>query len=239
MTNRLTRRDALKLGAAAGALSALPGCDMVWRNLGPQVDPIPDAISLEAGTQVDPIFHLLSRATYGPRPGDVERVRAQGANAWIEEQLLMGEIADAVLDAGGEVIGVLPQALGIKEIAHPDVEDIRIVGSMHERKALMEKLSDGFIAAPGGYGTLEELFEQLTWGQLGLHSKPCGLLNIAHYFDSLLAFLDSTTEQKFIRPQHREILLVAETAEDLIDQLEAYERPRVDKWLDFEPRDSN
>ena len=152
---------------------------------------------------------------------------------------LMGEIADAVLDAGGQVVGVLPHSLGSKEIAHPDVEDIRIVGSMHERKALMSELSDGFIAAPGGYGTLEELFEQLTWGQLGIHRKPCGLLNVAHYFDPLLAFLDSSAQQKFIRPQHRETLLAADTAEDLIAQLETYRPPQVDKWLDFEPRDSN
>jgi uncharacterized protein (TIGR00730 family) len=152
---------------------------------------------------------------------------------------LMGEIADAVLDAGGQVVGVLPHALGSKEIAHPDVEDIRIVGSMHERKALMSELSDGFIAAPGGYGTLEELFEQLTWGQLGMHRKPCGLLNVAHYFDSLLAFLDSSVQQKFIRPQHRETLLAADSAEDLIAQFETYQPPQVDKWLDFEPRDSN
>lgn len=152
---------------------------------------------------------------------------------------LMGEIADAVLDAGGQVVGVLPHSLGTKEIAHPDVEDIRIVGSMHERKALMSELSDGFIAAPGGYGTLEELFEQLTWGQLGIHRKPCGLLNVAHYFDPLLAFLDSSAQQKFIRPQHRETLLAADTAEDLIAQLETYQPPQVDKWLDFEPRDSN
>jgi len=152
---------------------------------------------------------------------------------------LMGEIADAVLSAGGEVIGVLPQALGSKEIAHPNVEDIRIVGSMHERKALMSELSDGFIAAPGGFGTLEELFEQLTWGQLAMHKKPCGLFNVAGYFDSLMAFLDSSTRAKFIRPQHRESLLVSDTAEGLISQLEAYQPARVGKWLEFEPRDSN
>jgi uncharacterized protein (TIGR00730 family) len=152
---------------------------------------------------------------------------------------LMGEVADAVLNAGGEVIGVLPQSLGTKEIAHPDVEDIRIVESMHERKALMHDLSDGFIAAPGGFGTLEELFEQLTWGQLEIHQKPCGLLNVAGYFDSLLEFLDSSTRAQFIRPQHRETLLVSNTAEDLISQLESYQPPSVEKWLDFEPRDAS
>ncbi len=133
---------------------------------------------------------------------------------------LMGELADAALDAGGEVIGVLPKSFGLKEVAHPRVEDIRIVGSMHERKAMMLELSDGFVAAPGGYGTLDELFEILTWRQLGLHEKPCGLLDVEGYFDSLLAFLDSSVSECFVRPEHREMLLVAERPEDLVDQLE-------------------
>jgi len=152
---------------------------------------------------------------------------------------LMGVIADAVLAEGGEVIGVLPVSLGSKEIAHPDVEDIRLVGSMHERKAVMAELSDGFIAAPGGFGTLEELFEQLTWGQLGMHAKPCGLLNVAQYFDALLEFLDSATREKFIREQHRETLVVGVTPSDLIDRLAAVQPSNVGKWLDFEPRKSN
>ena len=133
---------------------------------------------------------------------------------------LMGELADAALDAGGEVIGVLPKSFGLKEVAHPRVEDIRIVGSMHERKAMMLELSDGFVAAPGGYGTLDELFEILTWRQLGLHEKPCGLLDVEGYFDSLLAFLDSSVSECFVRPEHREMLLVAERPEDLVDRLE-------------------
>jgi len=138
---------------------------------------------------------------------------------------LMGELADAALDAGGEVIGVLPKSLGLKEVAHPRVEDIRIVGSMHERKATMVELSDGFIAAPGGFGTLDELFEILTWRQLGLHEKPCGLLDVNGYFDSLLAFLDSSVSESFVRPEHREMLWVAERPEDLIDQLESGRPP--------------
>ena len=133
---------------------------------------------------------------------------------------LMGELADAALDAGGEVIGVLPKSLDLKEIAHPRVEDIRIVGSMHERKAMMVELSDGFIAAPGGFGTLDELFEILTWRQLGLHEKPCGLLDVDGFFEPLLGFLDSSVSKCFVRPEHREMLMVAERPEDLIDKLD-------------------
>ena len=112
------------------------------------------------------------------------------------------------------------KSLGLKEVAHPRVEDIRIVKSMHERKAMMLELSDGFVAAPGGYGTLDELFEILTWRQLGLHEKPCGLLDVDGYFDSLLGFLDSSVSECFVRPEHREMLLVAERPEDLVDRLE-------------------
>lgn len=145
---------------------------------------------------------------------------------------LMGELADAALDAGGEVIGILPKALGLKEVGHPRVRDLRLVGSMHERKATMAELSDGFIAAPGGLGTLEELFEVWTWGQLGLHDKPCGLLDVNGYFNSLLGFLDLAVEKRFVRQEHREMLLVAARPEDLIDQFEGYVPPRGAKWLD-------
>jgi uncharacterized protein (TIGR00730 family) len=145
---------------------------------------------------------------------------------------LMGELADAALDAGGEVIGVLPQALGLKEVGHPRLTDLRLVDSMHARKAMMAELSDGFIAAPGGLGTLDELFEIWTWGQLGLHDKPCGLLDVGGYFTSLLRFLDSAVDERFVRQEHREMLLVAEGAGDLIDRFEHYTPPRSEKWLD-------
>lgn len=134
---------------------------------------------------------------------------------------LMGELADAVLDAGGEVIGVLPEALEIREVGHPRVADLRIVNSMHERKQMMAELSDAFIAAPGGLGTLDELFEILTWRQLGLHTKPCGLLEVSGYFNSLLGFLDNSVEEGFVGSKHRELLLLSERPGDLIDQLEA------------------
>ena len=133
----------------------------------------------------------------------------------------MGELADAVLDSGGEVIGVLPEALGIREVGHPRVEDLRIVRSMHERKAMMAELSDAFIAAPGGLGTLDELFEILTWRQLGLHTKPCGLLEVNGYFGSLLRFLDAAVDEGFVRVEHRQLLLLSEQPADLIEQLEA------------------
>lgn len=177
----------------------------------------------------------------GVRPDYVEAVRSLGALLAARDiglvfggggVGLMGELADAALEAGGEVIGVLPRALGLKEVGHPRVEDLRLVGSMHERKATMAELSDGFIAAPGGLGTLEELFEVWTWGQLGLHDKPCGLLDVNGYFASLLRFLDSSVEERFVRTEHREMLLVAERAEDLIDRFERYQPPRREKWLD-------
>jgi len=144
----------------------------------------------------------------------------------------MGEVADAALAAGGEVIGVLPQALGSREIAHPRVLDTRIVASMHERKALMADLSDAFIAAPGGFGTLEEIFEALTWTQLGFQDKACGLLDVEGYFDPLLQFLDSTVDERFVRPGHREMLCVSDRADDLLDRLAAWRPDRTAKWID-------
>lgn len=145
---------------------------------------------------------------------------------------LMGVVADAVLEAGGDVIGVLPKALGVKEIAHPRVVDTRIVGSMHERKALMVELSDGFIAAPGGFGTLDELFEALTWSQLGFHAKPCGLLDVGGFFQPLLGFLAATVQERFVKPAHLEALVVACGAVELLDRLAHAKPPRVEKWID-------
>jgi uncharacterized protein (TIGR00730 family) len=132
---------------------------------------------------------------------------------------LMNVIANAALELGVEIIGVIPEALVAKELAHGGVSDMRIVHSMHERKAVMAELSDAFVALPGGFGTLEELFEVLTWGQLGLHRKPSGLLNVAGYFDPLLAFFDHALAEQFLRPKHRTMLLVDSNPDSLLDRL--------------------
>lgn len=145
---------------------------------------------------------------------------------------LMGILADTVLAGGGEVIGVIPGHLAVKEVAHRGLTDLRVVPSMHERKMQMSELSDGVIALPGGLGTLEELFEMLTWAQLGLHGKPCGLLNAAGYFDRLLAFLDDTVTQRFVRPEHRAMLLSHADPEGLLRSMAAYQAPATEKWLD-------
>lgn len=149
---------------------------------------------------------------------------------------IMGVIADAVLAAGGEVIGVIPQALVDKEVAHGNLADLRIVSSMHERKATMADLADGFIALPGGFGTLEELFEVLTWAQLGMHGKPCALLDVDGYFDGLLQFVDHAIAQGFIRPEHRSLILVDRSPGGLLDRLAAYEPPSLTKWIDTSSR---
>lgn len=145
---------------------------------------------------------------------------------------LMGVIADTMLAAGGEVRGVIPSSLRDREIAHDGLTELHVVDSMHDRKSLMAVLSDGFVALPGGYGTLEEIVEVLTWGQLRFHSKPCGLLNVDGYFDHLLAFLDHAQRQGFIHPQHRDMLVVANTPAELLDRFEHYEPPTVDKLVD-------
>ncbi len=142
---------------------------------------------------------------------------------------LMGEIAGAVLAAGGEVTGVIPRDLVDKEVAFTRLSDLRVVGSMHERKALMGERSDGFIALPGGLGTIEEFFEALTWAQLGMHHKPCGVLNVGGYYDQLVGFLDHAVDQQFVQPEHRTMLLVDESPERLLARFEAYRPPVVDK----------
>jgi uncharacterized protein (TIGR00730 family) len=144
---------------------------------------------------------------------------------------LMGVIADAALGAGGEVTGVMPRALVEKEIAHSRLSDLRVVGSMHERKALMAELSDGFVALPGGIGTFEELFEAWTWAQLGHHRKPCALLNVRGFYDGLIAFLDKVVERGFLKAAHRSMLIVAQEPMELIERLRAYEPPAVPKWI--------
>ena len=132
---------------------------------------------------------------------------------------LMGVLADAVLQAGGEVIGVIPQAMVERELAHAALTELHVVGTMHQRKALMADLAEGFAALPGGFGTGDELFEILTWAQLGLHTRPVGLLNTAGYFDPLLAWLDRMVAERFLRPEHRRLLLTADRPEMLLNLL--------------------
>lgn len=144
---------------------------------------------------------------------------------------LMGVVADAALDAGGEVVGVIPRALLDREIGHQGLTKLHVVGSMHERKAKMAALSDGFIALPGGTGTLEELFEVLTWAQLGEHDKPCGLLNVAGYYDPLLAVFEHMVERGFLKEEHRRMLLVEKEPAALLGRFARYEPPRRAKWL--------
>lgn len=145
---------------------------------------------------------------------------------------LMGVVADSVLEAGGTVIGVMPRALVEREISHSGLTELHVVGSMHERKAIMAELAEGFIALPGGTGTLEEFFEVLTWAQLGEHQKPCGLLNTAGYYDPLLQFFDHMVEQRFLKEEHRALMLVEENPESLLGRFATYEPPKTAKWLD-------
>jgi uncharacterized protein (TIGR00730 family) len=145
---------------------------------------------------------------------------------------LMGVTADAVLAAGGSVTGVMPSALVAKEVAHNGLTDLRVVSSMHERKALMSDLSDGFVALPGGWGTWEEFFEVLTWGQLGLHQKPCGLLNVDGYFDRLLSFIDHSIDEGFVRREYHAMISVSVSPVALLDKLASYQPPVVEKWID-------
>ena len=146
---------------------------------------------------------------------------------------LMGVVANAALSQGGHVIGVIPHAIAKKEIAHTGLTELRVVGTMHERKALMADLADGFIALPGGWGTLDEMFEILTWAQLGIHQKPCGLLNVHGYFDRLLSFLEHSMDEGFVRREYQAMLSVSESAGALLDLLSAQRPPKVEKWIDL------
>lgn len=145
---------------------------------------------------------------------------------------LMGVLADAVLEAGGRVQGVIPQALADREVAHAGLTQLHIVDTMHQRKAMMAELSDGFIALPGGLGTFEELFEIWTWAQLGMHTKPIGLLNVASYFDLLLQFLDHATSQQLLKPVHRDLLLVSNRPDALLSQMQTAAPTTSTKWID-------
>jgi hypothetical protein len=150
----------------------------------------------------------------------------------------MGAVADAVLDGGGEVIGVIPRVLVEREIAHRRLTELRIVETLHERKALMAQLADGFIALPGGAGTLDELFEAWTWGQLGLHRKPVGLLNVAGYYDALTAFLDHALEAGFLNAEHRGMLAIEPDPGTLLDRFANYRAPTRSKWTDTSRRNA-
>lgn len=146
---------------------------------------------------------------------------------------LMGKLADAVLAQGGEITGVIPHALVDKEIGHPHVEDMRVVDSMHERKALMAELADAFVALPGGLGTLEELFEVFTWSQLGLHRKPLALLDVEGYYEGIAAFLDHAVRERFLNAKQRSTLIVDQDPGALLERLKAYEPDAVEpKWID-------
>jgi uncharacterized protein (TIGR00730 family) len=147
---------------------------------------------------------------------------------------LMGVLADTILAAGGEAIGVMPQALIDREIGHTGLTELKIVGSMHERKAQMAELADGFVAVPGGVGTLEELVEVITWGQLGIHDKPCGMLDAAGFYTGLLAFFDHMVREGFVREQNRAALVSESDPGALLDRFEAWEPVRVHKWLDLD-----
>ena len=146
---------------------------------------------------------------------------------------LMGVLADAALQKGGEVIGVIPQALVDKEVAHSGLKELRIVSSMHERKALMAELSDGFIALPGGFGTFEEFCEVLTWSQLGLHRKPCGILNVNGYYDHLLSLFDHAVSEQFLKPVHRQMVISDNCPESLVRRMFDHKVPVLDKWIEL------
>jgi uncharacterized protein (TIGR00730 family) len=145
---------------------------------------------------------------------------------------LMGAVADAALGAGGEVVGVIPRGLMDRELGHRRLTALHVVESMHQRKRMMADLADAFIALPGGAGTLEEIFEIWTWAQLGDHEKPCGLLNVAGFYDRLIGFLDHAAGDRFMRPEHRAMLLTASSGEALLAAFAAYRVPRVQKWIE-------
>ena len=149
---------------------------------------------------------------------------------------LMGIIANAVLTAGGEAIGVIPENLMAREVGHKGLTKLHVVHSMHERKALMADLSDAFVAMPGGFGTLEEFCEVLTWSQLGLHTKPCGILNVFGFYTPLLRMFDHAVEERFLKPENRALVLARESPVELLRELEQWRPTHVEKWLDRETR---
>lgn len=184
-------------------------------------------------------------SSLGARPDYAEAARVLGAEL-ADRRIglvyggahvgLMGAVADACRQAGGEVIGVIPGSLVEAEVAHTGLDDLRIVSTMHERKALMAELSDGFVALPGGFGTVEEFCEVLTWSQLGLHSppKPCGLVDVAGFFGPLIALFDSAVDQGFLRPENRRLVLAAPDPPTMLDALAGWQAPPpIRKWVDW------
>ena len=179
-------------------------------------------------------------SSYGKLPAYTEAAKALG-HAMTEQGIglvyggasvgIMGVIADAVLEGGGEVLGVIPQAIADKEIAHTGLTELKVVANMHERKAMMAEDSDGFIALPGGLGTMEELFEVWTWAQLGFHQKPCGLMNIAGYYDHLTAFIEHAVDQEYVKSAHQQALLVAKDPKDMLEQMANYKATPGGKWI--------
>ncbi len=145
---------------------------------------------------------------------------------------LMGVLADAACAAGGEVIGIIPDALRAREHDHPGLSQLHVVRTMHERKALMAELSDGFLALPGGIGTLEELFEVWTWAQLGYHAKPCGLLDVGGFYEGMSGFIDTIVIEGFLKPEHRRMLIVGRDADAMLDTMTGYIAPPARKWID-------
>lgn len=148
---------------------------------------------------------------------------------------LMGAVASSALQNNGKVIGVIPESFADR-VAHNDLTELHIVSTMHERKTMMFDLSDGFIALPGGMGTIEEIFEVLTWAQLGYHTKPCGILNICGYYDNMLAFLENAVDQQFVRKEHKDMLLVDVDPESLLTRFNNYEAVPIEKWIDIQER---
>lgn len=175
-----------------------------------------------------------SRDSYAAAARELGRTLGQGGLGVVfggGKVGLMGVLADAALAAGGEVIGVIPEALVAREIAHSGLTELRVVRSMHERKTLMADLADGFVALPGGYGTFEEFFEAVTWTQLGIHKKPCGLLNIDGYYDALLALLDRAVADGFVREANRSLVLDAPDVPALLEKLKAFHPAAAELWI--------
>jgi uncharacterized protein (TIGR00730 family) len=171
--------------------------------------------------------------TAAQRLGEVLAERGMGLVYGGSSIGLMGVVADAALAKGGEVIGVIPESMVQREIGHQGLTKLHVVQTMHERKALMADLSDAFIALPGGYGTLEEMCEAVTWSQLGIQEKPCGLLNIEQYWDGLLRFLDHAVDERFVKPENAQLILVARTPERMMERLGEWTPPaHIKRWMD-------